>query len=151
MTTENENNAEIIELSAQIVASYVSNNSVPMAEMPALIASVHSSLAGLGSTPLAVEPEKKAPAVSVRKSLGEEFLICLEDGKKFRSLKRHLRTAYNLSPDQYRSKWNLPSDYPMVAPAYAAKRSALAKASGLGAQRRKPVLEAVKKGKKAKA
>ncbi|WP_158811640.1 MucR family transcriptional regulator [Beijerinckia sp. L45] len=127
---------EYLEMAANIVSAFVSNNSVPASELASLIQSVHASIqniAGIGTPAPVVEPQE--PAVSIRKSITPEFIICLEDGKKFKSLKRHLRTAYDLSPDQYRAKWGLPRDYPMVAPAYAAARSALAKQSGLGQPR----------------
>jgi predicted transcriptional regulator len=133
-----EANDGIIGLVADIVSAYVSNNSVPAADLPALIATTHFAIAGLGkevATPAPVE--KPAPAVSIKKSITADFLICLEDGKKFKSLKRHLRTAYDITPDQYRAKWGLPPDYPMVAPAYAEARSNLAKSMGLGQQGRK--------------
>lgn len=133
-----ENNADFIELTASIVSAFVANNSVPATDLPGLIASTHAAILGLGGNGAAVvEPEKLVPAVSVKKSITPDFLICLEDGKKFKSLKRHLRTAYNMSPEEYRSKWGLPNDYPMVAPAYAEARSNLAKKMGLGQQRRK--------------
>lgn len=133
-----EANDDIIGLVADIVSAYVSNNSVPAADLPALIATTHSAIAGLGKEPAAPAPaEKSAPAVSIKKSITADWLICLEDGKKFKSLKRHLRTAYDMTPDQYRAKWGLPPDYPMVAPAYAEARSHLAKSMGLGQQRRK--------------
>ena len=127
---------EYLEMAANIVSAFVSNNSVPASELASLIQSVHASIqniAGIGTPTPVAEPQE--PAVSIRKSITPEFIICLEDGKKFKSLKRHLRTAYDLSPDQYRAKWNLARDYPMVAPAYAAARSALAKQSGLGQPR----------------
>lgn len=128
----------VIEMAADIVSAFVSNNSVPAGELPNVIASVHAALSGLSnqSGPAQIEVAKE-PAVSVRKSVTPDFIICLEDGKKFKSLKRHLRTTYGLSPDQYREKWKLSPDYPMVAPNYAKARSELAKASGLGQQRRK--------------
>ncbi|QEL22121.1 MucR family transcriptional regulator [Bosea sp. F3-2] len=133
-----EANDEIIDLVAHIVSAYVSSNSVPAADLPMLIATTHSAIAGLGKEPAAPTPAvKPAPAVSIKKSITTDFLICLEDGKKFKSLKRHLRTAYDMTPDQYRAKWGLPPDYPMVAPAYAEARSNLAKSMGLGQQRRK--------------
>jgi predicted transcriptional regulator len=120
------------------VSAYVSNNSVPATELPQLINEVYGALMRVGK---GVEPEAKPeplkPAVSVRKSIGDDYIICLEDGKKFKSLKRHLRSQYNMSPEQYREKWGLPSDYPMVAPNYAMARSQLAKKMGLGQQRRK--------------
>lgn len=120
----------VIELASEIVAAFVRNNSVSAAELPDLIRSVHASLSALG-TPEADHSRQK-PAVSVKRSLGEDFLVCLEDGKKFKSLKRHLRTKYDMSPDEYREKWNLPADYPMVAPGYSKHRSMLAKKMGLG-------------------
>ncbi|MEI7804887.1 MAG: MucR family transcriptional regulator [Hyphomicrobiales bacterium] len=126
-----------IELTAEIVSAYVSNNTVPASDIPALISQVHGALArvsgGLSDTPS--EPLK--PAVSVKKSITPEHIVCLEDGKKFKSLKRHLRTQYNMTPEQYRDKWSLGADYPMVAPNYAAARSQLAKQMGLGQQRRR--------------
>lgn len=130
--------SDYIELAADIVSAYVSNNSVPAAELPALISDVHTALqrvAGGVAPPAPVEALK--PAIPVKKSITADYLICLEDGKKFKSLKRHLRTQYNLSPEQYREKWGLPPDYPMVAPNYAEARSQLAKKMGLGQQRRK--------------
>ncbi|HZX86302.1 MAG TPA: MucR family transcriptional regulator [Reyranella sp.] len=127
-----------IELAADIVSAYVSNNSVSANDLAALLSDVHVALqrAGTGEVAVIVEPLK--PAVPPKKSVTPEFIICLEDGKKFKSLKRHLRTQYNLTPEAYREKWGLPADYPMVAPNYAAARSALAKQMGLGQQRRRP-------------
>ena len=116
-------------LTADIVAAYVQNNSIAVTEMPGLINQTYAALGGVEAPP-PVEP--LAPAVSVRKSVTPEYLICLEDGRKFKSLKRHLRTKYNLSPEDYRAKWGLPKDYPMVAPSYAKARSDLAKQMGLG-------------------
>ena len=133
-----------IELAADLVSAFVSNNPVPAAELPALIGHVHDALtkAASGSIQPPTE-EPKAPAVSVRKSVQPDYIICLEDGKRFKSLKRHLRTVYDLTPDQYRAKWGLAHDYPMVAPNYAAARSELAKQLGLGQKRRsEPVMEA---------
>jgi predicted transcriptional regulator len=134
---ENIGTGNFIELTADIVSAYVSNNSVSTAEIPALIHQVHSALlqvsTGFSETP--AEPLK--PAVPVKKSITPDYIICLEDGKKFKSLKRHLRTQYNVTPEQYRDKWSLPPDYPMVAPNYAAARSHLAKQMGLGQQRRR--------------
>ncbi len=132
-----DNNAAITELTADIVAAYVSNNSVQANDLPQLIRSVHAAL-GATSQPVPEPAPRAEPAVSIRKSITPEFLICLEDGRKFKSLKRHLRTKYNLSPEDYRAKWGLPKDYPMVAPDYAASRSALAKSIGLGQLDRKP-------------
>jgi predicted transcriptional regulator len=127
-----------IRLAADIIAAFVGNNSLPTAELPALIESVHSAVAKT-ATGKAEEPvAPKAPAVPIKKSVTPEHIVCLEDGTKFKSLKRHLRTAYNMTPEQYRAKWNLPSDYPMVAPNYALARSELAKTMGLGQKRRKP-------------
>jgi predicted transcriptional regulator len=126
-----------LDLTAAIVSAYVAKNSVPMANLPELVASVHASLASLNGAP---EPEKTAPvpAVPIKKSVTQDYIISLEDGRKFKSLKRHLATHYGLTPDQYRQKWGLPADYPMVAPNYAATRSALARSIGLG---RKDVAE----------
>lgn len=127
-----------IDLAADIVSAYVSNNSVPLAELPALIGSVHAALTQVVAPAPAVKAEQPpTPAVPVRKSVTPDYIVCLEDGKKFKSLKRHLRTRYDMTPDQYRARWGLPADYPMVAPNYAAARSELAKSMGLGAQRRK--------------
>ncbi|TPI18367.1 MucR family transcriptional regulator [Mesorhizobium sp. B4-1-1] len=122
---------QLIELTADIVSAYVSNNPVPVASLSELIASVNSSLAKVGQP---VEPEKPiyAPAVNPKRSVFPDYIICLEDGKRFKSLKRHLGVHYGLTPDEYREKWSLARDYPMVAPNYAAQRSALAKSSGLG-------------------
>ena len=131
--------AEIIELTAEIVASYVENNTLSTADVPALIQSVHRALTSIAAGVEAVEAPPKEPAVPIRRSITPDYLICLEDGRKFKSLKRHLRTQYNMSPEQYREKWSLPPDYPMVAPAYAKARSALAKQMGLGQQRRRRV------------
>lgn len=132
-----DSNDVIVDLVAGIVSAFVAHNSVPTSELPALIASTHAALVGLGKEQAPVVEEKLVPAVAIKKSITPDHLICLEDGKKFKSLKRHLRSAYDLSPDQYRAKWGLPSDYPMVAPAYAEARSNLAKKMGLGNQRRK--------------
>lgn len=126
-----------IELAADIVSAYVANNSVASGDLPVLIADVHIALqkvaAGIQVGP--IEPPK--PAVPPKKSIFPDYIICLEDGKQFKSLKRHIRTKYNLSPEQYREKWGLPPDYPMVAPNYAKARSMLAKEMGLGQQRRR--------------
>jgi predicted transcriptional regulator len=129
--------ADVIELAAEIVSAYVSNNSVPATDLPALINDVFNALTRVGGTPVETPAEPLKPAVSVKKSVSNDFIVCLEDGKKFKSLKRHLRTQYNMSPEQYREKWGLPADYPMVAPNYAAARSRLAKEMGLGQQRRR--------------
>lgn len=146
-----ENNEGMLRLSAMVVAAYVQHNNLPQADIPALIASTHAALTGLGKEQQLVE-EKVSPAVSIRKSITPDWLICLEDGKKFKSLKRHLRTAYEMAPEQYRTKWGLPHDYPMVAPNYAEARSALAKNAGLGRQRKKAAEPApVSTGRRRKA
>jgi predicted transcriptional regulator len=124
--------SEVIEMTADIVSAFVSNNSVPAQELPALIQSVHRALSGVSTTPEVVEAAPREPAVPVKKSVHPDFLVCLEDGRKFKSLKRHLRTKYNMSPEDYRSRWGLPKEYPMVAPNYAKARSDLAKQMGLG-------------------
>ena len=125
-----------IDLTTGIVSAYVSHNSVRAADLPELISSVHSALRGLaGPVEAQVVAAPLAPAVPIKKSVSDDYIICLEDGKQFRSLKRHIGTVYNLSPEQYREKWGLPRDYPMVAPAYSAIRSRLAKDIGLGQQR----------------
>ncbi len=126
-----------VQLAASIVSAYISNNSLPMTELPGLITSVHSvvtKLAGNSSHSPPAEPQR--PAVAIKKSISDDYIVCLEDGRKFKSLKRHLRTRYNMTPEQYRAKWQLPADYPMVAPAYAETRSRMAKDMGLGQQRR---------------
>lgn len=125
-------NSEIIELTAGIVSAYVSNNSVSAADVSGLIHATYAALNGAGAPPPPAEQAVQNPAVSIKKSIGDDFLICLEDGRKFKSLKRHLRTKYNLTPDAYRAKWGLPKTYPMVAPAYAAARSEIAKNIDLG-------------------
>ena len=126
-----------IELAADIVSAYVSNNSVPPGDVPSLINDVYNALMRVGSGVVTVPAEPPKPAVAVKKSVTNDFIICLEDGKKFKSLKRHLRTQYGLSPEDYREKWGLAADYPMVAPNYAKARSNLAKQMGLGQQRRR--------------
>jgi predicted transcriptional regulator len=134
---DNSSGASYIELTASIVSAYVSNNSVPAQDLSSLINQVHTALSRVSSGQGEVVSEPLKPAVSVKKSITADFIVCLEDGKKFKSLKRHLRTQYNMTPDQYREKWNLPPDYPMVAPNYAIARSELAKQMGLGQQRRR--------------
>jgi predicted transcriptional regulator len=133
-----ENKPALIELATQIVAAYVAKNPVEQAELPKLITEVHRALeqAAAGSGANRGDAPEAKPAVTVRKSITPDYLICLEDGKKFKSLKRHLRTHFNLTPEQYRDKWGLPSDYPMVAPNYATSRSKLAKNMGLGHKRK---------------
>ena len=133
----NEKSSNYIELTADIVSAYVSNNSVPASDISALISQVHSALLRVSNGQGEVVSETLKPAVAVKKSITPEYLICLEDGKKFKSLKRHLRTQYNMTPEHYREKWGLAPDYPMVAPKYAEARSQLAKQMGLGQQRRR--------------
>lgn len=127
----NEEQISTLELTASIVSAYVAKNSVPMANLADLVTSVHASLLRLGPT-VEPEPVQTAPAVPIKKSVTPDYIISLEDGRKFKSLKRHLSTHYGMTPEQYRAKWNLAPDYPMVAPNYAATRSALAKTMGLG-------------------
>ena len=142
-----------LELTVTIVSAFVTKNHIPAAELPALIDSIHSSIDQLGyasAAPAAPVKEEQQPAVPIKRSVTDEYIICLEDGMKFKSLKRHLRTAYDMSPEQYRAKWGLKPDYPMVAPAYAAIRSNLAKTMGLGQVRQRnatppPPPEPVKK------
>jgi predicted transcriptional regulator len=136
MADANEMQETLITLTADIVAAHVSNNSVAVNDLPTLISNVHGALAGLGS-PVAPEVAKQEPAVSIRQSIKPDYVVCLEDGKKLKMLKRHLMTHYNMTPDQYRTKWNLPPDYPMVAPNYAEQRRTLAKAIGLGTKRKR--------------
>ncbi len=140
---ENDMRETLITLAADIVAAHVSNNSVAVSDLPVLISNVYTALAGLTPGQPVTEPLPE-PAVSIRSSIKNDHIVCLEDGKKLKMLKRHLMTRYNMTPDQYRTRWNLPSDYPMVAPAYAEKRRELAKKIGLG---RKP---APKRGRPAK-
>jgi predicted transcriptional regulator len=125
-----------IDLTANIVSAYLSNNPTPASEIPNLISQVHSALLRVSSGRSEVPLEPAKPAVAVKKSIAPDYLVCLEDGKRFKSLKRHLRTQYNMTPEQYREKWGLPADYPMVAPNYAVARSQLAKKMGLGQQRK---------------
>jgi predicted transcriptional regulator len=144
--TDNPNNTDTIELTADVISAYVSNNPVPVSELPSLIAQIHQSLTGLSNGQAATSEEKLAPAVPIKKSITPEYIVCLDDGKKFKSLKRHLKTKFGITPEEYRAKWNLPADYPMVAPSYAAARSELAKKMGLG---RKPKeAEPVKRARK---
>lgn len=137
---EQPDNADLVSLSAEILSAYVSNNPLPVPELPKLIGDIHAALQRI-TTPEAEPVAKQEPAVSIRKSVTPDYIICLEDGKKFKSLKRHLNVHYNLGPDEYRQKWKLPADYPMVAPNYAAARSALAKASGLGRKSPEPSID----------
>jgi predicted transcriptional regulator len=128
---------DYIGLTAEIVSAYVSNNTVASADIPALINQVHSALLRVSSGQGTGPSEPLKPAVPVKRSINPDYIVCLEDGKKFKSLKRHLRSQYAMTPEQYREKWSLPADYPMVAPSYAAARSQLAKQMGLGHQRRR--------------
>ncbi|MER8886785.1 MucR family transcriptional regulator [Mesorhizobium sp. M0816] len=128
----------LIELTADVVSAYVSNNPIPVGDLPALIGQVHAALKGTAGGVSAEVPVALTPAVPIRKSVTPDYIISLEDGKKFRSLKRHLSTHYGLTPDAYRAKWGLPADYPMVAPNYAAARSAMAKTMGLGRKPKEP-------------
>ena len=128
----------LIEMTADVVSAYVGDNAVAAADLPSLINSVHRALSDLSAGAEPVAAVAKEPAVSVKRSITPDYLICLEDGRQFKSLKRHLRTKYDLSPEEYRAKWSLPKDYPMVAPNYARARSELAKQMGLGQGGRKP-------------
>lgn len=130
---EKSGKAELLGLTADIVASHVSNNRIDSNDLPQLIRQVFGALSGLGEQ--VPEPEKLQPAVAVKKSIHPDHIVCLEDGKKLKMLKRHLKTAYNMTPDQYRERWGLPADYPMVAPNYANQRRELAKKIGLGTAR----------------
>jgi predicted transcriptional regulator len=127
--------SNLVGLTASIVAAYVSHNTIASADLPGLIAETHTALSRVSGRAPAIEREDGKPKVAVKKSIMPDYLICLEDGKKFKSLKRHLRTHYNMSPEEYREKWGLPNDYPMVAPNYARARSDLAKKMGLGTRR----------------
>lgn len=139
--TDFEMHETLITLTADIVAAHVSNNSVAVSDIPTLIENVHRALNGLSPSEVVAEVERPEPAVSVRASIKPDYIVCLEDGKKLKMLKRHLMTHYNMTPDDYRARWNLPADYPMVAPNYAATRRELAKKIGLG---RKPGKRPVK-------
>lgn len=132
---ENSSSNDYIGLTADIVSAYVSNNNVMASDIPGLINQVHAALVRVGGGRSDPPAEPLKPAISVKRSVTPDHIVCLEDGKKFKSLKRHLRTQYNMTPEQYRDKWGLPADYPMVAPNYAAARSQLAKQMGLGQQR----------------
>ena len=137
MADENEMQETFITLTADIVAAHVSNNSVAVNDLPTLISNVHGALAALVGPPPAAPEVKQEPAVSIRSSIKPDYVVCLEDGKKLKMLKRHLMTHYNMTPDQYRAKWGLAADYPMVAPNYAEQRRALAKSIGLGTKGRR--------------
>ena len=133
--SEQPSKLELLELTSEIVSAHVSNNSVSTSDLPPLIEEVYRTLGTVGEKPEA--KEKIQPAVPIKKSIQQDYIICLEDGKKLKMLKRHLKTAYNMTPEEYRDKWGLPHDYPMVAPAYAAQRSKLAREMGLGRKRGK--------------
>jgi predicted transcriptional regulator len=135
--TETVATSDLSALTTQIVAAYLAKNSLPLSELPNLIQQVHSALSGVGTTPVVQTAERPEPAVPVKKSVTPDYIICLEDGKKLKMLKRHLKTAFNMTPEQYRERWGLAADYPMVAPNYADQRSALAKQIGLGTKPRR--------------
>jgi len=135
--SESLDNGSLVDLTADIVSAYVSNNPVASSDLPTLISDVFAALQRTEVDNAEPEPEPAKPAVPIKKSIHPDYIVCLEDGKKFKSLKRHLRTHYNLTPEEYRERWGLASDYPMVAPNYAAARSELAKKMGLGQQRRR--------------
>ncbi len=128
---------DLLTLTTEIVAAHVSNNTVSVSDLPQLINQVYNSLANIGNLP-AMPTERPQPAVPIKKSIHRDYIVCLEDGKKLKMLKRHLKTAYNMTPEAYRERWGLPADYPMVAPAYAEQRSRLAKDIGLGTRARRP-------------
>lgn len=130
-----ENGSSLVEITAKIVASHVSNNKVETAELPGLIDSVFDKLNDLSSRQ-STAPQELRPAVPIEESVTRDYIICLEDGRRFKMLKKHLKARYNMTPEQYRAKWNLPAEYPMVAPSYAAKRQRLARESGLGKARK---------------
>ena len=132
------NRQELLSLTTEIVASFAGNNPIATTDLPTLISAVYTALSNVGKDQVEEAPEAPVPAVPIKKSIRPDYIICLEDGKKLKMLKRHLATSYGMTPDQYRQRWGLPKDYPMVAPAYAAQRSSLAKQIGLG---RKPELE----------
>ena len=123
---------EILKLATEVVAAYVSNNPIPVSEVPTMIKTVHSTLGGLAGAAPGEIPTSQKPVVPVKRSVTPEYIVCLEDGKKLKMLKRYLRSNYNMTPEEYRAKWGLPADYPMVAPNYAAQRSEFAKKIGLG-------------------
>jgi predicted transcriptional regulator len=135
--TDSPVDVNLIDLTADIVSAYVSNNTVASTDLPNLISEIYGALEKTANASSEPEPEPLKPAVPIKKSVMPDYIICLEDGKKFKSLKRHLRTHYNMTPEEYREKWDLGTDYPMVAPNYAAARSELAKKMGLGQQRKR--------------
>ncbi|MBI1207729.1 MAG: MucR family transcriptional regulator [Azospirillum sp.] len=136
--TEGPPSDELLSLTAEIVAAHVGNNMVTVSDLPQLIEQVYKSLASVGGEPVA-QVERPQPSVPIKKSVTADYIICLEDGKKLKMLKRHLKTAYDMTPEEYRDRWGLPADYPMVAPNYAKQRSKLAKAIGLGTRARRGV------------
>ncbi len=135
--SEQTNTEDLLAFTTEIVSSHVSNNTIPASELPALIQSVYKALASVDTAVQPAASERPQPVVSIKKSVFPDYIVCLEDGKKLKMLKRHLKTAYNMTPDEYRERWNLPADYPMVAPNYAERRSGLAKQIGLGTRPRK--------------
>ena len=143
--SEQQDKSALVEMTTDIISAYLGQNKIAVADLPALIKSIHGALTDVATGAPEVAAEKREPAVSIRRSITPDFLICLEDGRKFKSLKRHLRTKYDLSPEDYRARWGLPKDYPMVAPSYAAARSELAKKMGLGAGGRQPAAKPVAK------
>jgi predicted transcriptional regulator len=145
--TEGNVSQDFMDLTANIVSAYVSNNSIQKEDVPTLIDSVHNALIRVKNPSVSQDAEAPRPAVSIKKSIQPDYIICLEDGKKFKSLRRHLNNMYNLTPDEYRAKWGLPRDYPMVAPNYAKQRSQLAKRMGLGQGRKAAPPPAPAKGK----
>lgn len=138
--SERSNTGDLLSLTTEIVSAHVANNIVSLGDLPQLIQDVYKTLSSVGSAP--VQPERPQPAVPVKRSVAPDYIICLEDGKKLKMLKRHLKTAYDMTPEEYRERWGLPADYPMVAPNYAAHRSSLAKQIGLGTKPRKRVAKA---------
>jgi len=128
----------LLEAACKIIAAYVSNNHLAPSELPTIIRNIHGTLGGLGSVAQSDIPSQQKPAISVRKSVTPDYIVCLEDGKKLKMLKRYLRTRYKMSPEEYRAKWGLPNDYPLVAPNYAARRSEFAKKIGLGKRQAPP-------------
>ena len=135
-TAEKIPQGEMLKMTTQVVSAYLGNNPVPASQIPDVIRSVFSSLTNLDGGSPEIMPQTQKPAVTVKKSVTPEYIVCLEDGKRLKMLKRHLRTTYNMTPDEYRAKWGLPTDYPMVAPNYAKQRSAFAKKIGLGRKAR---------------
>jgi predicted transcriptional regulator len=149
LTDEGQNEIDFLELTGDIVAAYVTKNSISSADLPDLIRNVYATFSTLGQAqPVAVAATVQKPAVSIAKSITEDYIVCLEDGKKLKMLKRYLRTQYGLTPEDYRRKWKLPADYPMVAPAYAERRSNFAKEIGLGRGVRKQTTIEKARGKK---